>query len=192
MNLSGGLMKNVDAEKQNIVLETSLQAFFYDQLMDLNRKNVSPLSNEAIYYSSIVMDKFSQSKEYFETNGDKVRDKTLGKKLLECGHMSKVSQKRELRDIGDTALLLCGFFSQSLNRKIVDLNYYHDIGKMAYRRLNGIIPDAFQVNSFYDILSNTFKEMTLMMTIVSNQTNMVSDSDQSIIYISNDKKINAS
>ena len=185
-------MNNKCPEKQNLVLETSLQSFFYDQLLDLNNKTASPLSNESIYYSSIVMDKFSHSKEYFETLDGKVREKTLGKKLLESAHLSKPSQKRELRDIGDTALLLCGFFSQSLNRKIVDPGYYHEVGQIAYRRLNGFIPDAFDVDSFFKILSNNFKEMTNMMTLVSQQNNMVSDHNQDIIFISNDKKIKAS
>ena len=115
-------MNKQGPEKISLVLETSLQSFFYDQLMNLNNKTATPLSNESIYYSSIVMDKFSHSKLYFETLDGKVREKTLGKKLLECAHLSKPSQKRELRDIGDTALLLCGFFSQSLN---LQFSIYH-------------------------------------------------------------------
>ncbi len=191
-NLIGGLMNKIDKEKHSIVLETSLQTFFYDQLMGLNKITATPIPNEAIYYSSIVMDKLSHSTEYFEVNDGKVRDKTLGKKLLECGHMSKASQRREFRDIGDTALLLCGFFSESFNRKIVDLNYYHEVGKVAYSRLNGIVPDAFEVDSFYDILSNTFKELTCMMTIVSQQMNIYSGHEADVIFLANQKSIKAS
>ena len=176
----------------SLILETSLQAFFYDQLAELNKKTAAPLPNETIYYSSIVMDKFSQSKEYFEILDGKVREKTLGKKLLECTHLSKVTQKRELRDIGDTALLLCGFFSESLNKKIIDLSYYHEVGQIAYRRLNTIIPDVFQVESFYDQLSDKFKDMTQMMTIVAQQNNMLGADDRGVIYFSNQKIIKAS
>lgn len=175
-----------------LILETSLQAFFYDQLMELNHKTSAPLSNETIYYSSIVMDRFSESKEYFETLDGKVREKTLGKKLLECGHLPKNSQKRELRDIGDTALLLCGFFSESLNKKIIDHSYYHEVGQIAYRRLNTIVPDAFQVQSFYHHLSKKFKNMTEMMAIVAQKNNMFAENGENIIFFSNQTKIKAS
>ena len=47
----------------------------------LNKKTMNPLSQEAIYYSSRVMDKYSLSNKYFEVQDGRVREKTLGLKL---------------------------------------------------------------------------------------------------------------
>ncbi len=185
-------MEKDDFSKKELVLERSLQGFFFDQLIELNKKTAMPLPKETIYYSSIVMDKFSQSKDYFEVQDGKVREKTLGKKLLESSSLSRVGQKRALQDVGDTALLLCGFFSESLNKKIIDLSYYHEIGKIAYCRLNSMIPDVFHIDSFYDLLSKKFKEMTIMMTIVAQQSNMFCEAGQDVIFISNERKIKVS
>ena len=101
---------------KDFVLESSLQSYFYTQLQEFNKKSTEPLPNETIYYSSLVMDKFGDSGNYFETIEGKVREKVLGMKFLETSHMTREEKKRTLKDIGDTALLICGFFSESLNK----------------------------------------------------------------------------
>lgn len=173
--------------ENEIILETSLQAFFFDQLIDANKKFQSPLPNETIYYSSLVMDKFGHSKEYFDVIDGKVREKILGIKLLESTHLRKREQQRELQDIGDTALLLCGFFYDSINEKIVDYRYYKEIGQIAYSRLNSYIPSFYDVNSFYRNLSNQFDTLATIMQIVHR--NQSDNKNDSFTLFLNDKKL---
>ena len=45
--------------------------------------------------------------------------------------MTTAKRKRALKDIGDTALLLCGCFGDSLKSKIIDLGFYEDLGAVA-------------------------------------------------------------
>lgn len=184
-----------ELEKSEIVLETSLQAFFYDQLTEVNKKYSAPLPRETIYYSSLVMDHFGESGKYFELNEEgKVREKTLGVKLLESTNLTKTTQKSTLKDVGDTALFLCGYFSDSLNRKIVDLGYYQEIGQIAYRRLDSMVPSAYEVPSFFEKLSYKFSSLAELMNIVSRKNQASSDErDESyILYVANDSRIKAS
>ncbi|MCO4792909.1 MAG: hypothetical protein KC493_04305 [Bacteriovoracaceae bacterium] len=179
--------------KENLILESSLQTYFFDQLSDLNKKSTNPLPGETIYYSSLVMDRFGESIQYFEhTEDGKVRDKTLGLKLLETASMTRTNQKRMYRDIGDTALFLCGYFSESLNKKIIDTKYYQEIGQIAYSRLNTIVPQVYQIPKFFDLLSNTFDKITLMMNVVSKQNNMDGVNNEMILFVSDKNKIKAS
>jgi len=134
---------------QELILETSLQTFFFDELTQVNQKSSRPLPRETVHYSSIVLDQYGESGKYFETVEGKVRDKVLGLKLLETCHMSRSKQVRALRDIGDTALFLCGFFSDSLNSKIIDTSYYQQVGCSAYRKLNHLVPEFYETPSFY-------------------------------------------
>lgn len=171
-------------ESSEIVLESSLQAFFFDQLYQVNQKSSSPLPQETIYYSSLVMDRFGESLQYFEQNEQgKFREKTLGKKLLEASQMSDSSRRSTLKDIGDTALLLCGYFSDSLNKKIVDTTYYHDIGRIAYQRLDHIIPEAYEVPSFFRQLSKSFEALTEIMSVVSRQNSNESEQGLESSYL---------
>lgn len=48
----------------------------------------------------------------------------------ECGQTSR------LRDVGDRALFVSGFFGESLHRCVVGLDYYTEVGRMAYDRLS--------------------------------------------------------
>ena len=43
-----------------------------------------------------------------------------------------VRQRASLKEIGDVSLFVSGFFSDSLNRKLVDVDYYVAIGGSAY------------------------------------------------------------
>jgi hypothetical protein len=153
----------------NLILETSLQCYFFDQLAKLNQKSSSPLSNEDIFYSSLVMDKFGMAQQFFEEKEGKTSEKILGIKLMESTHLPKKMKIRELKDIGDTALFVCGFFSDSLNNKIVDVNYYRDIGQAAYSKLNGLVPTFYDVDSFYNEFSKKFTSVALLMELLSKE-----------------------
>lgn len=49
---------------------------------------------------------------------------------------SRYERARLLRAMGDTALFISGFFADSLNGKLVDLQYYRAMGGHAYARLS--------------------------------------------------------
>ncbi len=156
-------------QDSKLVLENSLQVFFYDILQEFNKKSQNPLPNEIIYYSSLVMDQFGFSHRYFEAVDGKVREKILGVKLLESAQLPKAKQKAAIQDIGETALLLCGYFPDSFNKKIVDTKYYHDIGALAYKRLNTFTPKAYDVPNFFEKMSRQFSHVTTLMSLVSEK-----------------------
>jgi hypothetical protein len=85
------------------------------------------------------MDHLGDSSKYFEVVDDKIKEKVLGVKLLESSLLSKEKQKATLRDIAETSLMLCGFFHDSLNNKMIDVRYYEEIGNQ--RSMNKINDD---------------------------------------------------
>ena len=169
-----------------LVLESSLQVFFYDHLQEFNKKSLLPLRNETIYYSSLVMDHFGDSTKYFEQVDGKSREKILGIKFLEASHMPSEKRKAAIKDIAETSLLVCGFFSDSLNKKIIDVKYYQDLGMMAYSSLNSLVPNAYDVPSFYKNMANSFSTVTLLMSLVAKKH--AADIDQPWL-ITNLKKV---
>ena len=179
----------------DLILESSLQTFFFDQLTEVNKKSAYPIPQEAIYYSSLVMDQFGESGNYFEVNEEgKTCEKTLGIKLLQSTHMSKQKKKRALKDVGDTALFLCGYFSDSLNKKIVDPEYYQNLGQIAYGRLNNIVPSAYDTPALFKTIAETFDRMASLMNIVSKNNRAKADNadDSYLLYVAANHKIKAS
>ncbi|MBL7664250.1 MAG: hypothetical protein JNM93_03900 [Bacteriovoracaceae bacterium] len=156
-------------KRQDIITVPSLQSYFFESLTEINRNLVHPLPEKALYYSSDVLEKFSISSEYFETEDGKVREKILGEKFLMATSKSFEEQKRIYKDIGDTSLILCGYFSDSISKKIVDRSYYKNLGVTAYKRLNSVVPSLLDMPSFFEILAYSFDGLTQIISEVASR-----------------------
>jgi hypothetical protein len=132
------------------------------------------------------MDNFGDSSKFFEQVDGKAREKILGLKLLEAGQLPKEKQRIAVRDVAETSLLICGYFADSLNKKIIDVKYYQDLGKIAYSRLNSMTPVAYDVPSFYKKMAHSFAGITLLMSLVSKKYS--SDKDMPWLILT-DRKV---
>lgn len=178
-------------DDKKIITFKSLQSYFFDQLMHLNRNSLSPVPNEVIYYSSDVMDRYALSSNYFEDKDGKRSEKILGIKLLEAGQKDFKEQMRVYQDIGDTALLVCGWFAPSTEGKLVNKSYYLKLGQIAYERLHALRPISFDLPEFYKIMSGCFVNITKMIEAVSNDQKHVESSDliHELVFENSDKKV---
>jgi hypothetical protein len=74
---------------------------------------------------------------------DDESDAPLALRLARALEAGGVSQRASLRQIGDDSLFISGFFSDSLRRKLVDVDYYVSIGGVAYTALSRYETDAY-------------------------------------------------
>ncbi len=70
-------------------------------------------------------------------------DAPLGVRLARALERGGFDQRTDLKQIGDQSLFVSGFFSDSLNRKLVDVDYYASIGGCAYHALSRFETNAF-------------------------------------------------
>jgi hypothetical protein len=150
---------------KEIVTVANLQSFFYKNLSDLNQKSLCPVPEEAIYYSSSVLERYCLTHEFFEQENGRVQDKVLGIKLLEASQKRTEEQRRIYRDVGDTALMVCGYFSNSVNKKLMDVNYYIQLGQTAYDRMNSLDPSFMDIPSFYKLMASSFEKITTLIDL---------------------------
>src|SRR5579862_5627241 len=61
-----------------------------------------------------------------------IDDGPLALKLAAAADETPRERRRSLREIGDTSLYLSGFWSESLTDKLVDVDYYIELGGSAY------------------------------------------------------------
>jgi hypothetical protein len=157
----------VNVSNTKIITAESLQPYFYKSLSELNRKSLCPLPEEVLFYSSDVLNRYTLSSNYFEESEGKLREKTLGVKLLEAEKYSPEEKVEFYREIGDTTMVLCGFFSSSIKEKLVDRRYYLKIAQTAYQNLNSHIPTCFNIPSFYKVLATSFENITSLVSVLS-------------------------
>lgn len=64
-----------------------------------------------------------------------IEDRPLGTQFLQAVSAPPRERRVTLRTIGDTSLFLSGFWGDSLGGKLVDVDYYIELGCMAYGEL---------------------------------------------------------
>jgi hypothetical protein len=91
-----------------------------------------------------------------------------------------VQQRASLKQIGDLSLFISGFFSDSLRRKLVDVDYYVSIGGSAYNALSRCETAAF--SPVFAELSEKFVGFVDVLSEVSERTSCASNLDLLRLY----------
>lgn len=98
-------------------------------------------------------------------------------KALETGGEE---QRARLRGLGDVSLFVSGFFSDSLRRQVVDVDYYVSMGEYAYSALSRWERDAF-ADTFAE-LAERFCSFVDVLGEVSEQSGLTSNHDLLRVY----------
>jgi hypothetical protein len=98
-------------------------------------------------------------------------------RALESGGME---QRARLRNLGDFSLFMSGFFSDSLNRRSVDVDYYVSMGAYAYGSLSRRDEDT--LGEVYGELAGKFVPFMDVLSIVSEQAGVRSSVDVLRLY----------
>ena len=107
-------------------------------------------------------------------------DAPLAVRLAQALESGGVRQRGTLKEIGDVALFVSGFFSDSLNRKLVDVDYYVSIGGCAYNALSRVETDTF--SPVFAELGEKFVGFVDVLSEVSERTSCTSNSDLLRLY----------
>jgi hypothetical protein len=99
------------------------------------------------------------------------------RRALESGGQE---QRERLRNLGDFSLFTSGFFSDSLTRKVVDIDYYVSMGEYAYASLGRRDEDAF--GEVFAELARKFVGFVDVLSDVSEHTTLASNADLLRLY----------
>ena len=91
-----------------------------------------------------------------------------------------MEQRARLRNLGDFSLFMSGFFSDSLNRRAVDVDYYVSMGEYAYGSLSRRDEDA--LGEVFGELAGKFVPFMDVLSMVSEQAGVRSSVDVLRLY----------
>jgi hypothetical protein len=107
-------------------------------------------------------------------------EEPLGIRLARALKTGGSRQRDGLREVGDQSLFISGFFADSLNRSLVDIDYYMQLGECAYaslaRRGDPALGDVF------DELAGKFSACVDVLGEVSERSALASNSDVLRLY----------
>ena len=92
--------------------------------------------------------------------------------MMLAGVIEPGSRVTVLKQVGDTALYVAGFFAESLNRKLVDVDYYIEVGGAAYAELARRLAHS-SVQAVYEELATKFPRFVDVLAEVSSRVDFV-------------------
>lgn len=166
----------------SLVLATPRE-FFVDRVEEaLTRLKFSALPQGKIYIVDLLEHyMFANNLFPVEEETGKRKRETLAEIFLRA-HSSAPPVKFDLlKKLGDTSLYISGFFGDSLSRKIVDLDYYVDMGGTAYASLAKAAADE-NASQLYNEFASRFAGYVDVLTYISQEAMMQSNEDLLRLY----------
>lgn len=152
-----------------------------DHFKDLVReaiKHQKVQTNEmAEFYLSSLLAEFVTS--------DKLTSEPLAVTYLKAMGVGRELQARKMKQLGDFSLFTSGFLSDSLKRKVVDIDYYMAMGTTSYNYLAHIHKEDRShegVAALFSELATKFGTFMDVLTEVSERSRLTTSSDVLRVY----------
>ena len=149
----------------------STEDFFATAVEDAfsNRKiQTFPLTKT---YLVRVLEHHIHAENFFDlpdVNTGKRHRETMAEMFLKASQAEDAVRIGLLKKLADRSLYISGFFGDSLQRKIVDIDYYADIGGTAYRALAECAREDLSVK-LYKELSSRFLEFVDILDYIATR-----------------------
>ncbi len=146
------------------IFDASLRDFFHGMILDAEENQHARLSTPIIHYVTEVLVAFHETARLFAQQG--VRIPVLADMLSDALEADFYRRVVLLRQMGDTSLMVSGYFPEALSRRAIDLTYYRQMGELAYSQLGSLTQD----NSVFEGLSEQFFTLSQLISEVSEST----------------------
>jgi hypothetical protein len=164
--------------EQVVSLESMVGFFDREVATAVHRQQVKIGQHTQSYIVNLLAEYAKASRLHAPGEAD-----TLAMLYLQSRQQRQEERVRSLRRLGDLALCIAGFFADSLNRKVVDVDYYIDMGGSAYGSLAAIFDgkrEAAVFSELYEELATKFSRLVEVLNEVSEGT---SARDQSMLRL---------
>ncbi|MBI5643732.1 MAG: hypothetical protein HY954_09700 [Deltaproteobacteria bacterium] len=116
---------------------------------------------------------------------EKLSSEPLAITYIKALGSGKEVQIRHMKQLGDLSLFTSGFFSDSLKRKIVDIDYYMSMGISSYSYVASIHKEgrsASPLSALFSELAEKFGLFVDVLTEVSEKSRLTSSKDILRVY----------
>lgn len=117
----------------------------------------------------------------FQNDQTEKPPETLAEMYLVAMNAESPKNREIMKILADRTLYLTGFFGDSLQRKIVDVDYYADVGSAAYYNL-AIWTKEDTVSSIYKTFSKRFFDFVEVLSYISEKSSIQTDQNVLRLY----------
>ncbi len=159
-------------------LVKGFDAFFVDEIEAAEERLNLELSPHAKLYLIHLLKHLSESRDFFFS--DVVQEKPLGVVLMEALHKNIFERTRDLKAVGDLSLIFSGLYPEFLTRRMVDIDYFIEIGRRSYRLLSdtyGPYRTKQELYRLYSVLVAEFLRLIDVLTEISGELHFMDEAD---------------
>lgn len=165
-------MAKTRSKKQNskLSLVSGATEYFKEAVTGALEKQKVTVEQDTEFYLVDLLTRFMSPDSLFlvDESGGKRHHEVLALLMGEAmGSTNSGEKLRSLRRLGDISLYTAGFFQDSLARKIVDIDYYIDMGRTAYGSLATMGSAVELFRNAFDELSRQFPKFVDVLSEVS-------------------------
>ncbi|MCM0605106.1 MAG: hypothetical protein KA715_03375 [Xanthomonadaceae bacterium] len=156
-------------DSPNLALVTEPSEYFRELITQTLSKQKIKTQPETEFYLVNLLGQFITTDTLFVRDQEgNLKDEPLVLKLKEAIETHEpTAQKLLFRQIGDVSLYTAGFFQESLGRKLVDVDYYIQMGGNAYQN---VAQRAEEMKKVFAELAERFSTFVDVLAEVSSVT----------------------
>ncbi len=170
----------------SVIIESSIESFFQDLVHNAVENQKLDASQECVRYLIHLLSTFAHSEALFDSTPDGPMIQPLALLYGQAFEEPDGNRRNQtLKRLGDVALFVSGIFSDSLNRKVVDVGYYIAMGGSAYGHLSHTSRHLARWQSFRNLfceLATNFAQFVAILHEVGDQTGLQNDQDIMRLY----------
>jgi hypothetical protein len=144
----------------DVCLASSVDEYFHEVVTDALSVVDLEASEPASWYLVSLLGEMTRGR---------ISDEPLGLRLAQPG--AELGERmKTLKQVGDQSLYVAGFFAESLNRSLVDVDYYVGIGQNAYAQLARSLGGQKTITEVYEELAEKFPRFVDVLMEVRKRT----------------------
>lgn len=157
--------------KSSLTLVTQPQEYFRELVTGAMERRKVASKPETEFYLVNLLNQFMTTDRLYARDADgQMKDEPLAflwKDAIE--EPRREYQRAVFRQVGDISLYVAGFFQESLSRRLVDVEYYIEMGGRAYRQVAHRAEENLQ-RSMYSELAEKFARFVDVLADARDQT----------------------
>ncbi len=176
----------VRKETDRIRPVASLQEFFKDSVAQAMERQRIDAADHTAYYVVNLLTLFARSEALFGEAGPGSGLQPLALLLADAAATDDVQARNFLlQRVGDTSLFVAGFLGDGFERKLVDIDYYIDVGGAAYGSLSEELRGTIRGRIFGGVfaeLATKFREFVDVLAEIRDSSKQIDDFDLLRLY----------
>ena len=151
---------------------TGIMEYFKEAVEDATERLKVEISDNTEFYVVDLLSRYTNINTLTSTQLVS-EEKTFAELFMESYELKTEGRPHILKYIGDTTLFLTGFFSDSFQRCVVDVDYYASLGQTSYRNLLDLVAVRvvrWGLEEVFDELSGKFFQLMDVLAEVSESS----------------------